>query len=53
MSAGYIVKDCAVEIGASVIYAATAAWALRKADYFGRIRMRGVADPVVLEDVPK
>jgi hypothetical protein len=53
MSAGYTVKDCAVEIGASVIHAAAEAWALREADCFGRIRMRGVADHVVLEDVPK
>jgi hypothetical protein len=49
MSAGYIVKDCAVEIGASVIHAATEEWALRQADYFGRIRIRGVADHVVLD----
>jgi hypothetical protein len=53
MSAGYTVKDRAVEIDASVIHAAAEEWALRKADYFGRIRMRGVADHVVLEDVPK
>jgi len=49
MSAGYIVKDYAVEIGASMIHAATEEWALRKADYFGRVRMHGVADHVVLD----
>jgi hypothetical protein len=48
-AAGYAVEDRAVDIDKSLVLAATDEWALRKMDYFSRIRMRGVADYMVIE----
>lgn len=48
-AAGYAVEDRAVDIDESLVLAATDEWALRKMDYFSRIRMRGVADHMVIE----
>lgn len=48
-AAGYAVEDRAVDINESLVLAAADEWALRKMDYFSRIRMRGVADHMVIE----
>lgn len=48
-AAGYAVEDRAVDIGESVVQTAADEWAVRKLDYFSRIRMRGVADHMVIE----
>ena len=47
-AAGYAVEDRVVDIEESVLQAAVEEWAERKLDYFSRIRMRGVADHVVI-----
>ena len=47
--AGYAVEDRAVDINESLVLAAADEWALRKMNYFSRIRMRGVADHMVIE----
>lgn len=46
---GYAVEERAVEIDESVVQAAAKEWAVRKFDYFRRIRIRGVADHIVIE----
>lgn len=48
-AAGYTVEDRAVDINESLVLAAADEWALRKMDYFSRIRVRGVADHMVIE----
>jgi len=48
-AAGYAVEDRAVDIEEIVVQAAADEWAVRKSDYFSRIRMRGVADHMVIE----
>lgn len=48
-AAGYAVDDRTVDIDESLVLAAADEWALRKMDYFSRIRMRGVADHMVIE----
>ena len=49
ISAGYSIESCTVDVSPDVIQAATDEWAKRKADYFGRVRMRGACDHLVLE----
>jgi hypothetical protein len=39
-AAGYAVEDRAIDIDESMVLAAADEWAVRKADYFGRIRLR-------------
>ena len=48
-AAGYAVEDRAVDIDESVMQAAADEWAVRKFDYFSRIRMRGAVDHMVVE----
>jgi len=48
-AAGYVVEDRAVDIDESVMQAAADEWAGRKLDYFSRIRIRVVADHMVIE----
>lgn len=48
-AAGYAVEHRAVDINESLFLAAADEWALRKMDYFSRIRMRGVTDHLVIE----
>ena len=47
-AAGYAVEDRAVDIDESIVQAAADEWAVRKLNYFSRIRMRGVADHMVI-----
>lgn len=47
-AAGYAVEDRAVDIDESILQAAADEWAVRKLNYFSRIRMRGVADHMVI-----
>lgn len=47
-AAGYAVEDRAVDIDESIVQAAADEWAVRKLKYFSRIRMRGVADHMVI-----
>ena len=47
-AAGYAVEDRAVDIDESIVQGAADEWAVRKLDYFSRIRMRGVADHMVI-----
>ncbi|MDG4474733.1 FRG domain-containing protein [Thiovibrio frasassiensis] len=48
-AAGYTVEYRAIDIDESVMQAAADEWAVRKLDYFSRIRIRGVADHMVIE----
>jgi hypothetical protein len=48
-AAGYAVEDRTIDIDESVMQAAANDWAVRKLGYFSRIRMRGVADHMVIE----
>lgn len=47
-AAGYAVEDRAVDIDESILQDAADEWAVRKLNYFSRIRMRGVADHMVI-----
>lgn len=47
-AAGYAVEDRAVDIDESIVQDAADEWAIRKLNYFSRIRMRGVADHMVI-----
>lgn len=47
-AAGYAVEDRAVDIDESILQDAADEWTVRKLNYFSRIRMRGVADHMVI-----
>ena len=49
MSSGYTVEDCAINVSSDVIQAAADEWSKRKADYFGRVRMRAVCEHLRLD----
>lgn len=48
-AAGFVVEDRAVDIDENVMQAAADEWAVRKLDYFSRVRVRGIADHMVIE----
>lgn len=48
LSGGYLVEPCPMHVDAEIIKAALDQWEHKKSNYFSRIRVRGVADHIIM-----